>query len=80
MRRRAQTTTPIDWDALPLMVPDTVASQLTGWSLSSFRNARSRNPKNRLKGPPYIRDGKLVLYRVKDLKAWIDSLDARRVV
>ena len=80
MRARKQTTEPIDWAALPLAVPTPEASRITGFSESFFNNSRNRNLKNRLKGPPYIRDGKLILYRVKELKAWVDGLESRRAV
>ena len=80
MRKRTQSVAPIDWSTLPLVVDDVRASEITGFSLSFFRKSRSRNLKNRLKGPPYIRDGKLILYRVKDLKAWVDSLETRMAV
>ena len=80
MRARKQPTGPIQWDSLPLAVPTAIASQITGFSESFFNNSRNKKLKNRPKGPPYIRDGKLVLYRIKELKAWVDSLESRRAV
>ena len=80
MKARKQTTGPIDWAALPLAVPTPEASRITGLSESFFNNARNKNLKNRLKGPPYFRDGKLVLYKVKDLKTWLDGIETFRAV
>lgn len=56
---------PIDDDAL-----------LTTEQLSELRNVPSnRIEKERLKGdgPPFIRDGRLVRYRLGDYRAWLAS-------
>ena len=81
MNRQAQPANSIDWEALPLVVGDVKASEICGFSLSYFRKARSEgSPGGRTEGPPYIKLGKRVLYKVADLRAWVDGLETQRVV
>ena len=76
MRRRANSMEPIDWTTMPLAVPDTIASNITGLSLSFLRKVRSRS--SRLKGPKFFRQGKTILYKVTDLKSFISGIEARQ--
>ena len=81
MRKRANSNAPINWDGLPLAVSEFKASEITGFSVSYFRKSRSEGaPGNRTAGPPYVKDGKCVLYKVKDLLEWVEQLETRRVV
>jgi predicted DNA-binding transcriptional regulator AlpA len=51
---------------------DVEVSELYGWSPSTLRRWRSEGI-----GPKFIRDGRMVYYRVSDLEAYISSRAVR---
>lgn len=71
----------VNKDVLPLLVDEHRAAELLGVSLSFLRKSRSEGTrKNRTEAPPYVAVGARRLYRVSDLHAWVDNLQARQAV
>lgn len=54
-------------EAQPLSFNTEEAAELVGLSVRTLQSRRSRG-----EGPPFIRVGRLCLYRYDDLKAWLD--------
>jgi hypothetical protein len=71
----------IEWDHLPLMVGKTAAAALIGVSPSFLDKARSEGTRgNRTDAPPFVPVGGRRLYRVADLKAWVEGLQGRAAI
>ena len=64
----------------PLLFDEKRAAVYLGVSLSYLRKSRSEgSPAGRTPAPVFVNIGKRVLYRLRDLNAWVDSLETRRV-
>ena len=65
--------------ATPLLVDERQAVAITGLSLSYFRKTRCDGaPGGRTQGPPFVRVGGRVFYRITDLQKWVDELSTQR--
>lgn len=53
---------------IPKYVGEQAAAEITGFSLGTLRNWRSRG-----EGPPIIRKGRSIRYRVDTLIAWMEA-------
>ena len=81
MSRRLQPTTDSDATTMPLLLSKKQAARYLGVSPSFLDKARSEGaPGDRSPGPPFVRVGGRVFYRPPELDAWVDGLEARRVV
>jgi predicted DNA-binding transcriptional regulator AlpA len=50
------------------------AADYTGLSVSFFRRARSKAEQgNRADGPPFLKIGRAIRYRITDLDLWLES-------
>lgn len=58
----------------PLLSPDEAAS-LAELSLATMRDYRSTRDLKR--GPPFLKDGRVITYRLSDLLSWIDRRTER---
>jgi hypothetical protein len=59
----------------PLAVRETIASAMLGIPMETLRLRRKQRT-----GPPFRKDGSSVIYLVKDLRAWVESLPAPQMV
>ena len=59
----------------PIAVREDIASEMLGIPKETLRQHRKRRT-----GPPFRKDGASVLYLVKDLRAWAESLPSPEMV
>jgi hypothetical protein len=72
---------PLDDSNLPLLVDEKTAAQLLGVSRSFLRKGRTEGQHHgRTQAPPFVPVGGRRLYRVADLKAWVEALEGRYVI
>ena len=64
-----------NWDTLPALVNDRDAAKLLGLSVSFLRKSRCDGPiYDRTIAPQHIALGGRRLYRVSDLRLWVENL------
>jgi hypothetical protein len=71
----------VEWNTLPLMLDEKVASRVIGVSVSYLRKARCNGVlKHQTPAPPFVSVGGRRYYRTVDLRAWVDALAPRQVI
>jgi hypothetical protein len=89
--KRTNETVRAEQSATPALLSEREAAAYTGASVAFLRRARREgNPGGRTAGPLFIRletfgekggaNGGRVMYPVKDLDAWLASLERKRVI
>jgi hypothetical protein len=69
------------WDALPLLVNDRDAARLLGVSVSFLRKSRCEGQiYDRTAAPLHVPVGGRRLYRVSDLRSWVENLAPREAI
>ena len=71
----------VEWDKLPILLKEDQAALIINVSVHALRKARCEGVSgSRTPMPPFVRVGGRIRYRLSDVLAWVDALEAREAI
>ncbi|MDR0616551.1 MAG: helix-turn-helix domain-containing protein [Synergistaceae bacterium] len=71
----------VEWDKLPALLTEYQVAQIINVSVHALRKARCEGVTgSRTPMPPFVRVGGRIRYRLSDVLAWVDALEAREAI